>query len=160
MNIPKKKRRRQEGGPKLRPLFWSTLHYNKLEGTIFKEINDEQVHINVGRLEARFRKDVDISSKLNKKKTKKDEQNTKKKVKLISLVDGRRSQNCGIALSRFKCSPSQIKTAILTLDKTVLTLDACQLLQRLVPTKEEHKALKEYLDAGKPTSQLATVRST
>jgi len=162
MNVPKKKRRRAEGSIKLRPLFWSTIHYNKIDSTIFKEINDADAHINIGLLEFKFRKNADILNKLNKSNTSSskkegDDDAKTKKTALVSLVDGRRSQNCGIALARFKSSPAQIKTAILTLDSTVLTIDACQLLQRLVPTKEEHKSIKTYLDAGKPLSQLATV---
>ena len=100
--IPKKKRRRKDNAVKLRPVFWSTLHYNKIHSTIFHEINDQDITMNILKLENKFQKN---NKKSNKNDTAdgntKKESNKMKKPTLVSIVDGRRSQNCGIALCRF-----------------------------------------------------------
>lgn len=45
-----------------------------------------------------------------------DKKKKKKKVEAVKFLDGKRSQNCEIALSRFKCSFEEIRDGVVNMD--------------------------------------------
>ncbi|RKP04875.1 hypothetical protein THASP1DRAFT_26553 [Thamnocephalis sphaerospora] len=67
------------------------------------------------------------------------------KVKKISVLDAKRSQNINIVLGRMKgCKPAEIREAILNVDHPMLTEPLLAQMQNLIPTNEECIKLKKY----------------
>uniref|UniRef100_A0AAR2LAZ9 Dishevelled associated activator of morphogenesis 1b n=1 Tax=Pygocentrus nattereri TaxID=42514 RepID=A0AAR2LAZ9_PYGNA len=70
---------------------------------------------------------------------------TLKKVKELSVIDGRRAQNCNILLSRLKLSNDEIKRAILTMDEHEdLPKDMLEQLLKFIPEKSDVDLLEEH----------------
>lgn len=84
---------------------------------------------------------------INNTKQKEAEDDTlgSKKVKELSVIDGRRAQNCNILLSRLKLSNEEIKRAILTMDEQEdLPKDMLEQLLKFVPEKSDIDLLEEH----------------
>uniref|UniRef100_A0A8C5G0X2 Disheveled-associated activator of morphogenesis 1 n=1 Tax=Gouania willdenowi TaxID=441366 RepID=A0A8C5G0X2_GOUWI len=74
-----------------------------------------------------------------------DDSLTSKKVKELSVIDGRRAQNCNILLSRLKLSNEEMKRAILTMDEQEdLPKDMLEQLLKFVPEKSDVDLLEEH----------------
>uniref|UniRef100_A0A8C7QB13 Dishevelled associated activator of morphosis 1 n=1 Tax=Oncorhynchus mykiss TaxID=8022 RepID=A0A8C7QB13_ONCMY len=74
-----------------------------------------------------------------------DDTVTSKKVKELSVIDGRRAQNCNILLSRLKLTNEEIKRAILTMDEHEdLPKDMLEQLLKFVPEKSDVDLLEEH----------------
>uniref|UniRef100_A0A7N6AQX1 Dishevelled associated activator of morphogenesis 1b n=1 Tax=Anabas testudineus TaxID=64144 RepID=A0A7N6AQX1_ANATE len=106
---------------------------SKLEGTIWKEIDDLKV-FKVLDLED-FQRTFSAYQKPQ----------TLKKVKELSVIDGRRAQNCNILLSRLKLTNEEIHHAILTMDEQEdLPKDMLEQLLKFVPEKSDIELLEEH----------------
>ncbi|XP_036862855.2 disheveled-associated activator of morphogenesis 1 isoform X2 [Manis javanica] len=128
----------------LKSFNWSKLPENKLEGTIWTEIDDTKVFkiLDLEDLERTFsayqrqQKEADAMD---------DTLSSKLKVKELSVIDGRRAQNCNILLSRLKLSNDEIKRAILTMDEQEdLPKDMLEQLLKFVPEKSDIDLLEEH----------------
>uniref|UniRef100_A0A8C2FL03 Dishevelled associated activator of morphogenesis 1a n=1 Tax=Cyprinus carpio TaxID=7962 RepID=A0A8C2FL03_CYPCA len=74
-----------------------------------------------------------------------DDTVTSKKVRELSVVDGRRAQNCNILLTKLKLSNEEIKRAILTMDEQEdLPKDMLEQLLKFVPEKSDVDLLEEH----------------
>ncbi|KFO85170.1 Disheveled-associated activator of morphogenesis 1, partial [Buceros rhinoceros silvestris] len=74
-----------------------------------------------------------------------DTLSSRHKVKELSVIDGRRAQNCNILLSRLKLSNEEIKRAILTMDEQEdLPKDMLEQLLKFVPEKSDIDLLEEH----------------
>jgi hypothetical protein len=67
-----------------------------------------------------------------------------KKKELVTLVDGKRSQNINIALARFRMTHPAIRDAILAMDDQVLTPEKMESLLKCAPTPEEIDTVVHY----------------
>uniref|UniRef100_A0A8C1NG77 Dishevelled associated activator of morphogenesis 2 n=1 Tax=Cyprinus carpio TaxID=7962 RepID=A0A8C1NG77_CYPCA len=68
-----------------------------------------------------------------------------RKVKELSVIDGRRAQNCVILLSKLKMSNEEIKRAILEMDeREELAKDMLEQLLKFVPEKSDVDLLEEH----------------
>ncbi|XP_004698674.1 disheveled-associated activator of morphogenesis 1 isoform X2 [Echinops telfairi] len=128
----------------LKSFNWSKLPENKLEGTVWTEIDDTKVFkiLDLEDLERTFsayqrqQKEADAID---------DTLSSKFKVKELSVIDGRRAQNCNILLSRLKLSNDEIKRAILTMDEQEdLPKDMLEQLLKFVPEKSDVDLLEEH----------------
>lgn len=128
----------------LKSFNWSKLPENKLEGTVWTEIDDTKVFkiLDLEDLERTFsayqrqQKETDAMD---------DTLSSKLKVKELSVIDGRRAQNCNILLSRLKLSNDEIKRAILTMDEQEdLPKDMLEQLLKFVPEKSDIDLLEEH----------------
>uniref|UniRef100_A0A671DYP5 Disheveled-associated activator of morphogenesis 1 n=1 Tax=Rhinolophus ferrumequinum TaxID=59479 RepID=A0A671DYP5_RHIFE len=128
----------------LKSFNWSKLPENKLEGTVWTEIDDTKVFkiLDLEDLERTFsayqrqQKEADAID---------DTLSSKLKVKELSVIDGRRAQNCNILLSRLKLSNDEIKRAILTMDEQEdLPKDMLEQLLKFVPEKGDIDLLEEH----------------
>ncbi|XP_026165094.1 disheveled-associated activator of morphogenesis 1 isoform X1 [Mastacembelus armatus] len=120
---------------------WSKLPESKLEGTIWKEIDDLKVFkvLDLEEFQRTF------SAYQKPQKGAEDEQTYAKKVKELSVIDGRRAQNCNILLSRLKLTNEEIRHAILTMDEQEdLSKDMLEQLLKFVPAKTDIELLEEH----------------
>uniref|UniRef100_A0A669EYS4 Dishevelled associated activator of morphogenesis 1b n=1 Tax=Oreochromis niloticus TaxID=8128 RepID=A0A669EYS4_ORENI len=117
------------------------LSTNKLEGTVWTEVDDAKVFkvLDLDDIERTF------SAYQRQQKEAEDDTLGAKKVKELSVIDGRRAQNCNILLSRLKLSNDEIKRAILTMDEQEdLPKDMLEQLLKFVPEKSDVDLLEEH----------------
>uniref|UniRef100_A0A674AIM0 Dishevelled associated activator of morphosis 1 n=1 Tax=Salmo trutta TaxID=8032 RepID=A0A674AIM0_SALTR len=117
------------------------LSTNKLEGTVWTDIDDIKVFkiLDLEDIEKTF------SAYQRQQKESEDDTVTSKKVKELSVIDGRRAQNCNILLSRLKLTNEEIKRAILTMDEQEdLPKDMLEQLLKFVPEKSDVDLLEEH----------------
>uniref|UniRef100_A0A8C4P2V7 Dishevelled associated activator of morphosis 1 n=1 Tax=Dromaius novaehollandiae TaxID=8790 RepID=A0A8C4P2V7_DRONO len=116
---------------------------NKLAGTVWTEIDDAKVFkiLDLEDLERTF----SAYQRQQKEDAIDDTLSSRHKVKELSVIDGRRAQNCNILLSRLKLSNEEIKRAILTMDEQEdLPKDMLEQLLKFVPEKGDIDLLEEH----------------
>uniref|UniRef100_A0A8C8JUK8 Uncharacterized protein n=1 Tax=Oncorhynchus tshawytscha TaxID=74940 RepID=A0A8C8JUK8_ONCTS len=144
----------------LKSFNWAKL--NKLEGTVWTDVDDIKVFkiLDLEDIEKTFsayqRQQVYSTSQhivwnwlkgqsAHYRKESEDDTVTSKKVKELSVIDGRRAQNCNILLSRLKLTNEEIKRAILTMDEQEdLPKDMLEQLLKFVPEKSDVDLLEEH----------------
>uniref|UniRef100_A0A4W4FQV6 Dishevelled associated activator of morphogenesis 1b n=1 Tax=Electrophorus electricus TaxID=8005 RepID=A0A4W4FQV6_ELEEL len=117
------------------------LSTNKLQGTVWMDLDDSKVFksLDLEDIERTF------SAYQRQQKESEDDTMTMKKVKELSVIDGRRAQNCNILLSRLKLTNEEIKRAILTMDEQGdLPKDMLEQLLKFVPEKSDVDLLEEH----------------
>nr|XP_055041669.1 disheveled-associated activator of morphogenesis 1b isoform X2 [Misgurnus anguillicaudatus] len=136
----KKKNIPQPTNP-LKSFNWSKLPESKLEGTVWAEVDDGKVFkiLDLTDIEKTF------SAYQRQQKETEDDILSSKKVKELSVIDGRRAQNCNILLSRLKLSNEEIKRAILTMDEQEdLPKDMLEQMLKFIPEKSDVDLLEEH----------------
>uniref|UniRef100_A0A8C3LQM2 Dishevelled associated activator of morphogenesis 1 n=1 Tax=Chrysolophus pictus TaxID=9089 RepID=A0A8C3LQM2_CHRPC len=116
---------------------------NKLAGTVWTDIDDAKVFkiLDLEDLERTF----SAYQRQQKEDAIDDTLSSRHKVKELSVIDGRRAQNCNILLSRLKLSNEEIKRAILTMDEQEdLPKDMLEQLLKFVPEKGDIDLLEEH----------------
>uniref|UniRef100_A0A672GLH7 Dishevelled associated activator of morphogenesis 1b n=1 Tax=Salarias fasciatus TaxID=181472 RepID=A0A672GLH7_SALFA len=124
----------------LKSFNWSKLAEVRLEGTVWMEVDDAKVFkiLDLEDIEKTF-------SAYQRQQKEEEDALTSKKVKELSVIDGRRAQNCNILLSRLKLSNEEIKRAILTMDEQEdLPKDMLEQLLKFVPEKSDVDLLEEH----------------
>ncbi|NWW82578.1 DAAM2 protein, partial [Climacteris rufus] len=127
----------------LKSFNWSKLPENKLAGTVWTNIDDTKVFkiLDLEDLERTF----SAYQRQQKEDAIDDTLSSRLKVKELSVIDGRRAQNCNILLSRLKLSNEEIKRAILTMDEQEdLPKDMLEQLLKFVPEKGDIDLLEEH----------------
>ncbi|XP_052462872.1 formin-like protein 2 isoform X1 [Carassius gibelio] len=136
------------------PVFnWVALKPNQINGTVFNEIDDEQIleDLNVDEFEEMFKTKsqgpaIDITS--SKQKT------SQKGPSKVSLLDSNRAKNLAITLRKVGKTSEEICRAIQMLDLRSLPVDFVECLMRFVPTEAELKVLRQYEKERKPLENL------
>ncbi|TRY94949.1 hypothetical protein DNTS_013098 [Danionella cerebrum] len=146
----KKKNIPQPANP-LKSFNWSKLPENKLDGTVWAEVDDSKVFkildlVDIEKTFSAYQRQQDFFMVNNiKQKETEDDALSSKKVKELSVIDGRRAQNCNILLSRLKLSNEEIKRAILTMDEQEdLPKDMLEQMLKFVPEKCDVDLLEEH----------------
>uniref|UniRef100_A0A8C9VRH3 Dishevelled associated activator of morphogenesis 1b n=1 Tax=Scleropages formosus TaxID=113540 RepID=A0A8C9VRH3_SCLFO len=154
----KKKNIPQPSNP-LKSFNWAKL--NKLEGTVWTQVDDGKVFkiLDLEDIEKTFsayqRQQVEYNpiltamrsdpAAMEKMKETEDDSVSSRRVKELSVIDGRRAQNCNILLSRLKLSNEEIKRAIMTMDEQEdLPKDMLEQLLKFVPEKSDVDLLEEH----------------
>lgn len=120
---------------------WNKLPENKVNGTIWEDIDDLKVFKTLDLED--FQKTFSAYQKAAKDTE--DDISVVKKVKELSVIDGRRAQNCNILLSRLKLTNEEIRQAILTMDEQEdLPKDMLEQLLKFVPEKSDIELLEEH----------------
>ncbi|XP_056619922.1 disheveled-associated activator of morphogenesis 1b isoform X2 [Triplophysa dalaica] len=125
----------------LKSFNWAKLSESKLEGTVWAEVDDSKVFkiLDLTDIEKTF------SAYQRQQKETEDDVLSSKKVKELSVIDGRRAQNCNILLSRLKLSNEEIKRAILTMDEQEdLPKDMLEQMLKFIPEKCDVDLLEEH----------------
>jgi len=134
---------------KMRNIFWTTVPVEKLEGTIWPELSDQNVKFNTKKLEKMFGVDPQVAAAAAKMKGK------RKSTGQVHLVTGNRQQNIGIALSKMRATDEELATAIMQMDETLLTPNHTALLLSCVPTDDEVELIKQFEATNGDPKKLA-----
>ncbi|XP_067335191.1 disheveled-associated activator of morphogenesis 2 isoform X5 [Channa argus] len=138
----------------LKSFNWAKLGENVINGTIWNEIDDLRAFkiLDLKDIEKMFsayqrQQDLLTNQSFKQKETGSMDDiyvNTRK-VKELSVIDGRRAQNCVILLSKLKMSNEEIKRAILEMDeREELAKDMLEQLLKFVPEKSDIDLLEEH----------------
>ncbi|EQC36497.1 hypothetical protein SDRG_05949 [Saprolegnia diclina VS20] len=119
---------------KMRNLFWTPLPDVVVEGSIWATLDETTLSLDWSLLEREFGQEVCV----------KTAKTAVTKAKVVHLVDPKRQQNCSIALTRFRLSPTELCDAILSLNESLLTLERVSILEALVPTTDELDLINSY----------------
>uniref|UniRef100_A0A674IPB0 Dishevelled associated activator of morphosis 2 n=1 Tax=Terrapene triunguis TaxID=2587831 RepID=A0A674IPB0_9SAUR len=140
----------------LKSFNWAKLSEEKIHGTIWHEIDDLKAFrvLDLEDFEKMFsayqrHQGIDyffLSGYLQKEMgSTEDLYLSTRKVKELSVIDGRRAQNCVILLSKLKLSNDEIKRAILKMDEQEdLAKDMLEQLLKFVPEKSDIDLLEEH----------------
>uniref|UniRef100_UPI00398E638B disheveled-associated activator of morphogenesis 2 isoform X2 n=1 Tax=Pristiophorus japonicus TaxID=55135 RepID=UPI00398E638B len=128
----------------LKSFNWHKLAENRIGGTVWNEIDDLRA-FNTLDLED-FEKMFSAYQRQQKELgSTEDLYLTMRKVKELSVIDGRRAQNCVILLSKLKLSNEEIKHAILQMDEQEdLAKDMLEQLLKFIPEKSDIDLLEEH----------------
>lgn len=142
-NIP------QSSNP-LKSFNWSKLPDSKLAGTIWTELDDTKLYNflgleNIDKIFCAYQKNgvpnegsVEDLRNVN---------TSKNRSKILSVIDGRRAQNCTILLSKLKMTDVGICNMIMSMDSNdELPLDMVEQLLKFTPSSEEVALLEEHSD--------------
>ena len=92
--------------------FWSKVKFTdeSYKASFWSKCDDTKIKLNITSLEESFgKKKKDTPSKTGKSGSESSTSSKPKKKEKISIVDGKRQQNCGIALKRFRMPFSKLK---------------------------------------------------
>ncbi|KAK3571156.1 hypothetical protein QTP86_003669 [Hemibagrus guttatus] len=137
------------------PLFnWETLKDEQVTGTVFTELDDENVLAEL---------DMDTFEELFKTKAQSPPTNVstlkmkvaQKSSSKISLLEPNRAKNLAITLRKGGMDASQICTAIETYNLKALSLDFLEQLERFVPSEYELKLIQNYERDGRSVMELS-----
>ncbi|EGW05573.1 Disheveled-associated activator of morphogenesis 2 [Cricetulus griseus] len=116
----------------------------RVSGTVWNEIDDMQVFriLDLEDFEKMFSAYQRHQKELGSTE---DIYLTSRKVKELSVIDGRRAQNCIILLSKLKLSNEEIRQAILRMDEQEdLAKDMLEQLLKFIPEKSDIDLLEEH----------------
>ena len=104
----------------MRALFWGKITTENLDDTVWANLSDESVTIDMDFLVEAFPKAVKkAASTASDSASKKDEGNKKdNKPKEVNILDPKVLQNVGIALAKYRMPPSDIKLALLKMNES------------------------------------------
>uniref|UniRef100_A0A8V5FV24 Uncharacterized protein n=1 Tax=Melopsittacus undulatus TaxID=13146 RepID=A0A8V5FV24_MELUD len=125
---------------------------SKIHGTIWNEIDDLKAFkvLDLEDFEKMFsayqRHQLFVNQNLQKEMgSTEDLYLSTRKVKELSVIDGRRAQNCVILLSKLKLTNEEIRQAILKMDEQEdLAKDMLEQLLKFVPEKSDTDLLEEH----------------
>ncbi|KRT81519.1 hypothetical protein AMK59_5568, partial [Oryctes borbonicus] len=132
----------------LKSFNWSKLPDTKVNGTIWSELDDTKLYNAmeldcIDKLFCAYQK----NGVANEGSIEDLRQLGKGRTKVLSVIDGRRAQNCTILLSKLKMSDEDITRAILSMDsKEQLPIDMVEQLLKFTPSPEEAALLEEHSD--------------
>ncbi|XP_047413375.1 disheveled-associated activator of morphogenesis 2 isoform X1 [Sciurus carolinensis] len=152
-DVPLRKKRVPQPSHPLKSFNWVKLNEERVPGTIWNEIDDMQVFqiLDLEDFEKMFSAYQRHQDLITNPPQQKDLGSTEdiylasRKVKELSVIDGRRAQNCIILLSKLKLSNEEIRQAILKMDEQEdLAKDMLEQLLKFVPEKSDVDLLEEH----------------
>ncbi|XP_052742171.1 disheveled-associated activator of morphogenesis 1-A isoform X3 [Bicyclus anynana] len=146
---PRPKKNVPTPGNPLKSFNWSKLPDTKLHGTIWQELDDTKLYnaMDLHAIDKMFcayqKNGVQNEGSVEDLR----QLGSKPRTKILSVIDGRRAQNCTILLSKLKMSDEEICRAILRMDSgEQLPLDMVEQLLKFTPSAEEAALLEEHQD--------------
>uniref|UniRef100_A0A7N6C5M9 Dishevelled associated activator of morphogenesis 2 n=1 Tax=Anabas testudineus TaxID=64144 RepID=A0A7N6C5M9_ANATE len=128
----------------LKSFNWAKLRENDINGTIWNDIDDLRAFKildlkDIEKMFSAYQRQQKETGSMD------DLYVSTRKVKELSVIDGRRAQNCVILLSKLKMSNEEIKRAILEMDeREELAKDMLEQLLKFVPEKSDVDLLEEH----------------
>ena len=144
------KKSEEDDGPQMKKLHWETI--KSTEGTIWGDPEANNVVSDPTSLFPDLKDHFEVTKAKPKSET---ELKPSSKVKTISLIDPKRSQNMNIMLAQFgKKSFEEIAEAITNLDEAPLGLAGISSLLDFIPEPDEIQKVKQYVDSGQDPAVL------
>ncbi|XP_035825837.1 disheveled-associated activator of morphogenesis 1 [Aplysia californica] len=137
-----------KGNPKpnvpMKSFNWTKLPENQISGTVWNDVNHSKIYNSLDLDD--FQKTFSAYQRPATDEGEEDQKNTTKtKSQVLTVIDGRRSQNCTILLSKLKLTNEELAKAIMNVDEGEdLPKDMVEQLLKFVPTSEEVQLLSEY----------------
>uniref|UniRef100_A0A803YQR0 Dishevelled associated activator of morphosis 2 n=1 Tax=Meleagris gallopavo TaxID=9103 RepID=A0A803YQR0_MELGA len=137
----------------LKSFNWAKLSEERIHGTIWNEIDDLKAFKvldleDFEKMFSAYQRHQDLltnPSSCKQMGSTEDLYLSTRKVKELSVIDGRRAQNCVILLSKLKLSNEEIRQAILKMDEQEdLAKDMLEQLLKFVPEKSDTDLLEEH----------------
>lgn len=117
-------------GAKMKQFQWLTLDPFKVQNSIWSECDEEKIDFDRKSLEAIFRqKQIKTRRALHKAKREADNK--------IHILEGKRSYNVEIFLSRLKIEPVAVRECLLKLDESICNAETAGRWKKFMPTPEE-----------------------
>ncbi|XP_012577129.1 PREDICTED: disheveled-associated activator of morphogenesis 2 isoform X1 [Condylura cristata] len=152
-DVPLRKKCVPQPSHPLKSFNWVKLNEERVPGTVWNDIDDMQVFriLDLQDFEKMFSAYQRHQELITNPSQQKDSGSTEdiylasRKVKELSVIDGRRAQNCIILLSKLKLSNEEIRQAILKMDEQEdLAKDMLEQLLKFVPEKSDIDLLEEH----------------
>lgn len=126
----------------MRSLFWNKIPDKMISRTVWEELSDERVKIDIQKLEEQFCKAVVKAQEEGEKKEASADKVDKPKE--VTLLDTKVQQNVGIALVKYRMSSHEIRKAIIRMDEKKLDLEKLNSLRALAPTPDDIATLRDF----------------
>ncbi|KAE9524605.1 hypothetical protein AGLY_014655 [Aphis glycines] len=136
----------------LKSFNWAKLPETKVAGTVWADIDEGKMYssIDLETVDKLFcayqnQKPTNGTTAANEGSSEDLRKTGNNKSKVLSVIDGRRAQNCTILLSKLKMSDEEIARVILDMDtKDILPLDMVEQLLKFTPGPDEAALLEEH----------------
>ncbi|XP_042093043.1 disheveled-associated activator of morphogenesis 2 isoform X1 [Ovis aries] len=152
-DVPLRKKCVPQPSHPLKSFNWVKLNEERVPGTIWNEIDDMQVFRildleDFEKMFSAYQRHQELITNPSQQKelgSTEDIHLASRKVKELSVIDGRRAQNCVILLSKLKLSNEEIRQAILKMDEQEdLAKDMLEQLLKFIPEKSDVDLLEEH----------------
>ncbi|CAD7677799.1 unnamed protein product [Nyctereutes procyonoides] len=152
-DIPLRKKCVPQPSHPLKSFNWVKLNEERVPGTVWNEIDDRQVFRildleDFEKMFSAYQRHQELITNPSQQKelgSTEDIYLASRKVKELSVIDGRRAQNCIILLSKLKLSNEEIRQAILKMDEQEdLAKDMLEQLLKFIPEKSDIDLLEEH----------------
>ncbi|KAM7229141.1 hypothetical protein CapIbe_019257 [Capra ibex] len=152
-DVPLRKKCVPQPSHPLKSFNWVKLNEERVPGTIWNEIDDMQVFRildleDFEKMFSAYQRHQELITNPSQQKelgSTEDIHLASRKVKELSVIDGRRAQNCIILLSKLKLSNEEIRQAILKMDEQEdLAKDMLEQLLKFIPEKSDVDLLEEH----------------
>ncbi|XP_028364830.1 disheveled-associated activator of morphogenesis 2 isoform X2 [Phyllostomus discolor] len=143
-DVPLRKKCVPQPSHPLKSFNWVKLNEERVPGTVWNEVDDMQVFriLDLEDFEKMFSAYQRHQKELGSTE---DIYLASRKVKELSVIDGRRAQNCIILLSKLKLSNEEIQQAVLKMDEQEdLAKDMLEQLLKFIPEKSDIDLLEEH----------------
>ncbi|XP_028016975.2 disheveled-associated activator of morphogenesis 2 isoform X2 [Eptesicus fuscus] len=137
----------------LKSFNWVKLNEERVPGTVWNEIDDMQIFRildlqDFEKMFSAYQRHQELITNTSQQKelgSTEDIYLASRKVKELSVIDGRRAQNCIILLSKLKLSNEEIRQAVLKMDEQEdLAKDMLEQLLKFIPEKSDIDLLEEH----------------
>ncbi|XP_021565522.1 disheveled-associated activator of morphogenesis 2 [Carlito syrichta] len=152
-DVPLRKKRVPQPSHPLKSFNWVKLNEERVLGTVWNDIDDMQVFRildleDFEKMFSAYQRHQELITNPSQQKelgSTEDIYLASRKVKELSVIDGRRAQNCIILLSKLKLSNEEIRQAVLKMDEQEdLAKDMLEQLLKFIPEKSDIDLLEEH----------------
>ena len=123
----------------MRALFWSKIDAAAASATVWRNLSDEGLDVDVDALERDFRKE-----RAARRASEAPSGDGAAAGKRVGLVDARTAQNVAIALAKLRVAPAAVRAAVLACDFEVLPPHKMELVLGAAPSAEDAAACAEF----------------
>ncbi|XP_004462935.4 LOW QUALITY PROTEIN: disheveled-associated activator of morphogenesis 2 [Dasypus novemcinctus] len=151
-DTPLRRKRAPQPSHPLKSFNWVKLSEERVPGTVWNDIDDMKVFRildleDFEKMFSAYQRHQELITNPQQKElgSTEDIYLASRKVKELSVIDGRRAQNCIILLSKLKLSNEEIRQAILKMDEQEdLAKDMLEQLLKFIPEKSDIDLLEEH----------------
>jgi len=121
----------------MKSLFWDIIQPRDLKGTLWDELDDTKIKLNLDKFEEKF-------SQVKKEPKKEPEKKAVAKKEKKTFLEADRTRMINIVLNKIRLDALEISDAIEQYDLNILRQDICDLLLPIMPTDAEIKEVATF----------------